>query len=1293
MREILEQPYRRKSRGRLRFVIELSRPLFRSVKALPRRLFNLLHEVRENAAPSASRIIRVERGVAPSSSSALAVYAHYSPSGRVSDMVLRQLHEYAQQGFRIAFVSNAPHLEEEAWRAVADIAEIIVHRRNVARDFGAWSDILAEYYPETTELEEILLVNDSVLGPIRPLGAVFDRLRSSGDGVFGLTEAVQFRAHLQSYFILLRGTSAIRDLRIFLRTRWLTNRKNALIRNFEIGLTKAMQASGHLVAAVWSYEQLEELLVAHPEECAPILATFGPVSRLRASRHAKDPLALRRLLLNFPLNPTHHFAGLLLRRTAFPFLKTEFVRDNPLKAPEALYWRSILPPGSVTSTEILEDHLSQYGYARGKTPRPRPMSSPGSETALPPIIMPASIGLQLRMARNTPERILFSIIVPVFRPPLDVFEAMLRSVSVQTYSRWQLCLAIVDTGPESSELIAFAQHAQRNDPRISVRILESNGGIARNSNNALELANGNWIVLLDHDDLLTPDALSVIARAIEETPDTVFVYSDKDMIDRAGRNTSNALRKPAWSPDMMLNANYLTHICAIPTQRVREIGGWDPDTDGAQDWDLFLRAIPQGGRVSHVPRILYHWRRIETSVSVGGLAAKPYALNGQIATLKKYLPLAGWPKAIPQHDGSMIRIDWGGAPTELVTLIVLGGSPNKKLREAAEYLGIEIIAVDGTDPALVVDEAIRCCKGECILLVDADFAPRDKFALGELIGPLANQAIAVVGGQVLDPKERILDFGVFFENGAAHPAFRGEMRHYNGEAGSCLWYRNVSATAGGAMAFRRESWHEVRGFSGIGAGQRRDLAFCLRLLGRGRILLNPYACFESLKGLPSRFELAAFNSGIDAVIVRQTLPRGDRFLNPHLDAARKSGAPRPRNIDLLPAADGPQSSAEAFYSASAYNTSDAEVAQSISRCMTWPGGPLRRVLWVLPNFTTPYYGGIHTILRTADHMLSEHGILQSFAFQGIEDTQGIAARIARAFPKLAASAQMIGIGQGDIPEGIGVVDAAICTLWTTAYPLLRFAGARRKFYFVQDWEPDFYPAGAISCLAEATYRFGYHALCNTPSLAQAYRRLGGSADVFLPAVDMAIFNAVGRTPRKASEPFRLFCYARPGTPRNCFEAIAAALIDLKKQHGGALQIVTAGQSWDAARWGLDGIVENLGLLDYHETAKLYRAVDAGLVAMATRHPSYLPLELMACGAAVIANRNINTTWLLRDRENSILSEITRSGLAEAVTLLIETPELRDRLVEGGLRTISKDHASWASNLEEIVQAIRRKAEF
>jgi glycosyltransferase involved in cell wall biosynthesis len=267
-------------------------------------------------------------------------------------------------------------------------------------------------------------------------------------------------------------------------------------------------------------------------------------------------------------------------------------------------------------------------------------------------------------------------------------------------------------------------------------------------------------------------------------------------------------------------------------------------------------------------------------------------------------------------------------------------------------------------------------------------------------------------------------------------------------------------------------------------------------------------------------------------------------------------------------------------------------------------------------------------------------------------------------------------------------DAAIATLWTTAYSVLQLQNARRKFYFMQDYESRFYPAGSISALVEATYHFGFHAICNTVSLRDIYTKVGGlagsnDAEYFDPCIDPAIFHAQTRTIQPKNEPLTLFCYARPTHPRNSFELLSRALQIVKDRLGKDVRIVTAGAEWSPRQYGLEGIVHNLGLLPYAATGALYRSCTAGVALMMTCHPSYLPFELMASGALVITNSNPYNTWLLKDRENCLLAESSPTALAEALEEGLRNQALREKLVENAQRLIQKKYSNWDAQMEKI----------
>ena len=305
--------------------------------------------------------------------------------------------------------------------------------------------------------------------------------------------------------------------------------------------------------------------------------------------------------------------------------------------------------------------------------------------------------------------------------------------------------------------------------------------------------------------------------------------------------------------------------------------------------------------------------------------------------------------------------------------------------------------------------------------------------------------------------------------------------------------------------------------------------------------------------------------------------------------------------------------------------------------------------WYLPQFDNPFYGGIMTILRLAEYLQRCHSIKQRILICGSANAALVSADIERAFPGLV-DAEVIVLDTTTAIENIPASDYSVATLWTTAYVLLGIRNTGLKFYMIQDFEPAFYPAGSTYSQAELSYRFGFYGIANTQSLRDIYEQdYGGQAVVLKPSIDKSVFYPSVKV--LPSEPKKLFYYARPGTPRNAFELAAAALQLLKKKHGDSIDIVCAGAGWAPAEYGLEGVVRAIGMLPYAETGNLYRSCHAGFVMMMTKHPSYLPFELMACGAIVVTNFNPANTWLLKDGENCLLSAPSASCLDRKSTRL------------------------------------------
>ena len=346
--------------------------------------------------------------------------------------------------------------------------------------------------------------------------------------------------------------------------------------------------------------------------------------------------------------------------------------------------------------------------------------------------------------------------------------------------------------------------------------------------------------------------------------------------------------------------------------------------------------------------------------------------------------------------------------------------------------------------------------------------------------------------------------------------------------------------------------------------------------------------------------------------------------------------------------------------------------------------------WYLQDVGQVTVGGVMTAFRIADQLRSSKGVHQRFLICGRANLAEIAFRVLAAFPGLKGS-EFIALDTAEKLAAIPAADIGVATLWTTAYVLARVTNCARKMYLIQDFEPLFYPAGSTSAQAELTYRFGFEAICNTEPLSALYReRYAGEAVAFTPQLDRQVFHA-GPTERRWPRA-RVFFYARPENPRNAFELSAVALKRLKHRLGSSVEILCAGAEFDPRRYGLDGVVEPLGWLPYEQTGDLYRTCHVGLSSMLTPHPSYLPLELMACGALVVALRNPANTWLLEDEVTCLCADATASSLEarlfRAVTAWDDLAGVRANAARAVSRVAGR---GWSAELADVVNFMTRPA--
>jgi glycosyltransferase involved in cell wall biosynthesis len=351
---------------------------------------------------------------------------------------------------------------------------------------------------------------------------------------------------------------------------------------------------------------------------------------------------------------------------------------------------------------------------------------------------------------------------------------------------------------------------------------------------------------------------------------------------------------------------------------------------------------------------------------------------------------------------------------------------------------------------------------------------------------------------------------------------------------------------------------------------------------------------------------------------------------------------------------------------------------------------IRTINWLVPQVKHPLFAGVHTVLRFADYFSREKGIQNRMIFYGGENgaLSPLRKKIGASFPSLVDS--IYGLGNSG-PEKLPASDISIATFWTSAYLLLRAKNTAGKFYFVQDFEPLFYPAGTTYGLVEATYRMGYWGIANTNGLGTLLRdSYDMTVRAFQPAVDRTVFYRGADRPQG---PVKIFFYGRPGNPRNGFVLGIEALKRVKEQFKQDVQIVSAGGAWNPSDFGAKDVIENLGLLPtIEDVADLYRRCHIGLVFMFTRHPSYQPIEMMASGMAVVANENSALRLQLRNEENSLLAEPTVTSVAEAISRLVRDADFRNALAWEGLKIA--EQTCWSAEIAGVYEFLagRRAAE-
>jgi GT2 family glycosyltransferase len=471
---------------------------------------------------------------------------------------------------------------------------------------------------------------------------------------------------------------------------------------------------------------------------------------------------------------------------------------------------------------------------------------------------------------------LFSIVTPVYDTPADVLAAMLRSMRRQSFDDWELCL--VDDCSSEAHVGTMLEQAQREDNRIRVTRRKTNGGIVAASNDALAMAQGEFVALLDHDDELHPKALERVAAAIAAAPEADYIYTDEDKIDRAGR-PSGPFFKPDWSPERMRTQMYTCHLSVMRRRLVEEVGGFDREYEGAQDWDLALKVTERARQVVHIPEVLYHWRTLESSTAGAGEEAKPWAFEAGTRAVQAHCERIGLPATVErdldapgvyhlqpslQHEPlvSIVIPTAGGRREVRFEQVVLVEHCLRSIVETSTYENYEVVVVgDGTlDHALEdrlrgiagdrlrlvafegefnfsakVNRGVVHSEGERLLLLNDDMEVVTPDWIERMVMYLELKEIGAVGARLILEDGRPQHVGILFEN-SGYPGhiYHGFSPGFSGYSNNVLVAQNYLAVTAACLMTTRDAFEEAGGFSTLFPNNYNDMDFCLKLRTTGR---------------------------------------------------------------------------------------------------------------------------------------------------------------------------------------------------------------------------------------------------------------------------------------------------------------------------------------------------------------------------------------------------------------------------------------------------------------------------
>lgn len=523
---------------------------------------------------------------------------------------------------------------------------------------------------------------------------------------------------------------------------------------------------------------------------------------------------------------------------------------------------------------------------------------------------------------------LISIVVPLYNTPINYLKELIDSIQKQSYVNWQLCLADAST---IDDVEKYIKRNYAHNSKIIYKRLNSNKGISDNTNEAIRLAEGEWIAFADHDDLLTLDALFECVKAMNSDLKVDAIYSDEDKITVDGKQYFQPHFKSDYNIDLLCSMNYICHLYVVRKSLMDKVGWLDSSFDGAQDYDFVLRSTEKARRIYHIPRILYHWRAHKNSTAENP-ESKMYAFEAGKRAVQAHYDRMNIPAEVSHGEYlGLYRTKYHWDEKPMISIII----PNKdhiddlekciqSIESKSTYRNYEYIIVENNSTeketfdyykqlekklpyahvvyydgdfnfSLINNFGVKYAKGSYYLLLNNDTEIINPDCLEQMLGYCMRDEVGIVGARLYYNDDTVQHAGVVIGfGGIAGHTFIGMPRSANGYFSRIICAQDYSAVTAACMMVKKSVYEEVDGLSPELKVAFNDIDFCLKVRAKGYLVVyNPYAelyHYESksrgLEDTPEKVE--RFNREIKIFSERwpDILRDGDPYYNVNLSLNR-----------------------------------------------------------------------------------------------------------------------------------------------------------------------------------------------------------------------------------------------------------------------------------------------------------------------------------------------------------------------------------------------------------------------